>query len=221
MTIHKEGRRILLIVFALMFALNLIIIRNSRFVLAPVFYAVSIVGSSMFYMWMAFFFRAPKRTINKGENHVLSPADGRVIYIEKVYEDEYFKDKRLKISIFMSPFNVHVNRNPISGVIKFFKYHEGKYYVASHAKSSKKNERTTVVIENKDGYQLLFRQIAGFVARRIKFYGKTGDLVEQGDEAGFIKFGSRADVYLPLESSIKIKEGEKVKGGLTVLADMC
>ena len=120
----------------------------------------------------------------------------------------------------MSPFNVHVNRNPISGNIEFFKYHAGKYFVANHPKSSKKNERTTIVIRNKDGYEIMFRQVAGFVARRIKFYGKQGDKVEQGDEAGFIKFGSRADIFLPLNTKLNIKEGEKVKGGITILAEI-
>ncbi|MCP3659519.1 MAG: phosphatidylserine decarboxylase family protein [Bacteroidetes bacterium] len=220
MTIHKEGRRILLIVFALMFALNLIIIKNSNFAFASLFYTASITGCSLFYLWMAYFFRDPKRTITKSNKHILSPADGRIIYIEETVEDEYFKDKRLKISIFMSPFNVHVNRNPISGNIKFFKYHAGKYFVANHPKSSKKNERTTIVIRNEKGYEVLFRQVAGFIARRIKFYGKQGDDVQQGDEAGFIKFGSRADIYLPLKTKLSVKEGDKVKGGITVLAEV-
>ena len=214
--IHKEGRRILTIILALLLALNLILIKN--YDTKNTIYQVSVFFSITIYLWIAYFFRDPKRVISKDKNTILAPADGKILHVEEVYEDEYFKDKRLKISIFMSPMNVHVNRNPISGIIKFFKYHAGKYLVAFNPKSSKKNERTTVVIENEDGFEILFRQIAGFVARRIKFYGKQGDYVEQGEQAGFIKFGSRADVFLPVGTKIMIQKGDKVKGGLSILA---
>ena len=216
--IHKEGRRILTIILALMLAINLIVIKNFDFHNA--IYIASVIISCGFYLWIAYFFRDPKRIIYKDEKKVLAPADGKILHVEEVYEDEYFKDKRLKISIFMSPMNVHVNRSPISGLIKFFKYHAGKYLVAFNPKSSKKNERTTIVIENDEGLEILFRQIAGFVARRIKFYPKQGDYVEQGSQAGFIKFGSRSDIFLPLDTKILVREGEKVKGGITVLADL-
>jgi phosphatidylserine decarboxylase len=151
---------------------------------------------------------------------VLCPADGKVVVIEKTMEREYLKDVRIQVSVFMSPVNVHINRNPISGVVKYFKYNPGKYLVAWHPKSSTENERTTVVIENKSGVAILFRQIAGAMARRIVWYVKEGDVVDQGEQFGFIKFGSRVDVFLPLESEIKVGIGQVVKGGLTVLAEL-
>jgi phosphatidylserine decarboxylase len=151
---------------------------------------------------------------------VLCPADGKVVVIEETEEPEFLKDKRIQVSVFMSPVNVHVNRNPISGVVKYFKYHPGKYLVAWHPKSSTENERTTVVTENKVGQQVLFRQIAGALARRIVWYVKEGDKVEQGEQFGFIKFGSRVDVFLPLGSKINVEIGEVVKGGTTILAEL-
>jgi len=142
------------------------------------------------------------------------------VVIEETTETEYLKDKRIQVSVFMSPVNVHINRNPISGVIKYFKYHPGKYLVAWHPKSSTENERTTVVTENSSGTQILFRQIAGALARRIVWYVKEGDKVQQGDQFGFIKFGSRVDVYLPLGTEVKVAIGDVVKGGRTVLAEL-
>jgi phosphatidylserine decarboxylase len=155
-----------------------------------------------------------------GENQIICPADGKVVVIEEAQENEYFKDKRLQISVFMSPINVHVNRNPISGIVKFFKYHPGKYLVAWDPKSSTDNERTTVVVENSNGVPVLFRQIAGALARRIVWYVKEGDQVEQGKEFGFIKFGSRVDVFLPVGTQVNVNLGDKVKGGVTVLATL-
>ncbi len=216
MTIHKEGRRILTIILVLMLAINMIVIKNYN--VTNIIYISIATFCTALYFWIAYFFRDPKRLITQYQGYILAPADGKIIHIEEVYEDEYFKDKRLKISIFMSPLNVHINRNPMSGIIKFFRYHAGKYLVAFHPKSSKKNERTTIVIENNEGFEVLFRQIAGFVARRIKFYPKQGDFVEQGAQAGFIKFGSRADIFLPIGTSVLIEKGEKVKGGLSLLA---
>lgn len=153
------------------------------------------------------------------EGAIIAPADGKVVVVEETTEGEYFKDRRLQISIFMSVKNVHINRNPISGQVKYFKYHPGKYLLAWNPKSSTDNERTTFVIEDEDdNVEIMMRQIAGTVARRIKFYVEEGDEVTQGSEIGFIKFGSRVDLYLPLDSKVEVKIGEKVKGGQTVIA---
>jgi phosphatidylserine decarboxylase len=165
------------------------------------------------------FFRSPKIKISKNEAQVLSPADGKVVVIEETTETEYFKDKRIQVSIFMSPTNVHINRNPIGGIVRYFKYHPGKYLMAWNPKSSTENERTTVVIEGRNGVELLFRQIAGALARRIVWYVEEGKQVEQGDEFGFIKFGSRVDVFFPLGTKINVNLGDKVKGGITVIAE--
>jgi phosphatidylserine decarboxylase len=166
------------------------------------------------------FFRNPSIQITEGENLVISPADGKVVVIEEVDEDEFFKGKRLQVSVFMSPFNVHVNRNPISGIVKYFKYHPGKYLVAWHPKSSTENERTTTVIEKNSGVQVLFRQIAGALAKRIVWYVKEGQIAKQGAEMGFIKFGSRVDIFLPLDAKVKVELNQKVKGGRTILAEI-
>jgi phosphatidylserine decarboxylase len=165
------------------------------------------------------FFRNPKRKAKINDNIIISPVDGKVVAIEKVYEKEYFKDERIQISIFMSPLNVHVTRYASSGKIKFSKYHPGKYLVAWHPKSSEKNERTTVVIENNIFGEILYRQIAGAVARRIVNYAKVGDEVVQGTDAGFIKFGSRVDLFLPLDSKIKVELDQIVKGAEDIIAE--
>lgn len=165
------------------------------------------------------FFRNPARHTLVNPHHVIAPADGKIVVIEEVEEPEYFKDKRIQVSIFMSPFNVHVNRNPVSGEVSYFKYHPGEYLVAWHPKSSTLNERTTAVIKNEAGHEVLFRQIAGAVARRIRYYIDKGDSVEQGDEMGFIKFGSRVDVFLPIGTKINVKIGDITRGGETVLAE--
>ena len=164
------------------------------------------------------FFRNPKRETQPNEKQIISPVDGKVVVIEEVYEKEYFKDQRLQVSIFMSPLNVHVTRYAIGGSVVFSKYHPGKYLVAWHPKSSELNERTTVVLENKTAGQILYRQIAGAVARRIVNYAKVGDQVEQGADAGFIKFGSRVDVFLPIGTKINVKIDQKVKGGVDSIA---
>ncbi|MCG8340224.1 MAG: phosphatidylserine decarboxylase family protein [Cytophagales bacterium] len=218
MYIHKEGRNIVLITLILLVIGNFIVI---KFFSPRREIPILLIGiSSIFYLWIMYFFRNPDREIQVNEKYVLAPADGKVVSVEKVYEAEYFKEHRIQISIFMSPFNVHVNRNPISGVIKFFKYHPGKYWVAWHPKSSTQNERTTIVIENQNKLQILFRQIAGFIARRIKFYPTQGEQVKQGAECGFIKFGSRVDVFLPLNAKVKVKLREQMKGGISVLAEL-
>lgn len=166
------------------------------------------------------FFRIPKRPLTVHDTQVIAPADGTVVVIEETEENEYFKARRRQVSIFMSPLNVHINRNPVSGVVRYFKYFPGKYLVAWHPKSSTENERTTIVIQANNGSEILFRQIAGAVARRIRWYVKEGQPVEQGQEMGFIKFGSRVDVYLPLDAEVKVAIGDRMKGGVTVLAEL-
>lgn len=164
------------------------------------------------------FFRNPKRTVILNENQILAPVDGKVVVIEEVFESEYFKDKRLQISIFMSPINVHVTRYGLSGIVKFSKYHPGKFLVAWHPKASEENERTTVVIENKTFGEILYRQIAGALARRIVNYAKEGMQVIQGTDAGFIKFGSRVDIFLPLGTQVNVVLNQKAIGGKTIIA---
>lgn len=164
------------------------------------------------------FFRNPKRTVILNENQILAPVDGKVVVIEEVFEGEYFKDKRLQVSIFMSPINVHVTRYPLSGIVKFSKYHPGKFLVAWHPKASEENERTTVVIENKAFGEILYRQIAGALARRIVNYAEEGTQVIQGTDAGFIKFGSRVDIFLPLGTPINVVLNQKAIGGKTIIA---
>ena len=166
------------------------------------------------------FFRDPGRLSPDGERLVLAPADGKVVVIEETEETEYLKDRRIQLSIFMSPVNVHVNRAPVSGMVKHVRYFQGKYLVAWHPKSSTENERTTIVIEHPSGVEVLFRQIAGALARRIRWYLKEGQQVKAGEEMGFIKFGSRVDVFLPAGTAVKVKLGEKVRGGETVLAEI-
>lgn len=166
------------------------------------------------------FFRNPTRKTEFSDEHVVSPVDGKVVVIEEVYEKEYFKDKRLQVSIFMSPINVHVTRYALSGKINFSKYHPGKFLVAWHPKSSEENERTTVVIENKTFGEILYRQIAGALAKRIVNYAQEGMKVEQGTDAGFIKFGSRVDLFLPLDSEIKVALNQKVKGAQDIIASI-
>src|ERR1700743_2442927 len=218
MTIHKEGYTSIALTILFIAILNAVIHfywpEN-----APLRWFAYILSLLLFVIILQFF-RSPKRKITADETHVLCPADGKVVVIEETEETEYFKDKRIQLSVFMSPINVHVNRNPITGVVKYFKYHPGKYLVAWHPKSSTENERTTVVTENSAGIAVLFRQIAGAMARRIVWYVKEGDVVEQGQQFGFIKFGSRVDVFLPLGTKINVELGEVVKGGRTVLAEL-
>ncbi|MCT4696972.1 MAG: phosphatidylserine decarboxylase family protein [Candidatus Cardinium sp.] len=216
MKIHKEGKEILLWTPVL---LLLIYYGMHKKVVFSYHQSIGFaVVSGALYFWLIYFFRDPYRIIHTQDQYILGPADGKVINIQNVYEEEYLQEECIKISIFMSPFNVHVNRFPMSGRIVFFKYHPGKYLVAFHPKASTHNERTSIVIENENGQQILFRQIAGFMARRIKFYFKEGEEVQQGEKCGFIKFGSRAEVYLPLDADIQVAVGDKIKGGVTVLA---
>ncbi len=214
-TIHKEGYRILGGLFVTLAVIN-IMVRNLTDDYNLIFATTAL--SVFLFLFTAYFFRNPKRYIVAEDDMVLSPCDGRVVAIEEVYEPEYFKDKRLQVSIFMSPTNVHVNWTPISGEVKYTKYHPGKYLVAWHPKSSVKNERTSIVIEDEDGVEVLVRQIAGALARRIVNYCEEGTEIEQGKQLGFIKFGSRIDLFLPLDSRLEIDLKQKVKGGKTVIA---
>ena len=218
MTIHKEGRRILFLLLIGLLSVNLII---SWLYPEYVLLRNIIIGASiLLYLIILQFFRSPRIITAYNEKHVLAPADGKVVVIEETFETEYFNEMRKQVSIFMSPVNVHVNRNPVSGVIKYFKYHAGKYLVAWHPKSSTENERTTFVIGLQSGAEILVRQIAGALARRIKWYIKENDSVEQGEEFGFIKFGSRVDLYLPLDAVVKVNIGDKTKAGRTVIAHL-
>ena len=210
---HKEGLNIILSTFVitviLMITLDYLEVKNA---LPIKIFLIIMLGLVLQ------FFRNPKITVNKNENHILSAVDGKVVIIKEVFEPEFFKEKKLQVSIFMSPLNVHVTRYPISGDIIFSKYHPGTYLVAWHPKSSTKNERTTIVLQNKVFGKILYRQIAGALARRIVNYAKVGDLAEQGKDAGFIKFGSRVDLFLPIGTKLNVKLNQKVKGGITVIA---
>jgi len=218
MTIHKEGRTLLFV--SLIILAGIIWVADYFFHNAEVIRNIIIAAGLIFYLLFLQFFRSPVFEIKKNEKQVLAPADGKVVVIEETEETEYLKSRRKQISIFMSPVNVHVNRMPVGGSISYFKYHPGKYLVAWHPKSSTENERTTVVAKMKNGTEILFRQIAGALARRIKWYVKEGQVLEQGDEFGFIKFGSRVDIFLPLDAKIKVNIGDKTTGGKTVIAEL-
>ena len=179
---------------------------------------IGLIASIIIYLLVLQFFRNPKISINMDDNSIIAPADGKVVVIENTIEGEYFKEERKQLSIFMSPVNVHVCRTPVGGLVKYFKYHAGKYLVAWHPKSSTENERTTMVVEAPNGVEILVRQIAGAVARRIKWYASEKQQLTQGQEYGFIKFGSRLDVFLPIDADIKVNIGDVTKGGRTVLA---
>ena len=218
MTLHREGRTLLLVLLLVLIGLNWAIAHffPGNAILLNTF----IVASVIFYFIILQFFRIPIFKVQKNPKHVLAPADGKVVVIEETLETEYLKDNRRQISIFMSPINVHINRMPVSGSISNYTYHSGKYLVAWHPKSSTENERTTVVVKMKDGVEILFRQIAGALARRIKCYVKKDQLLEQGDEFGFIKFGSRVDIFLPLTAKVTVKIGDVTKGGKTIIAEL-
>jgi phosphatidylserine decarboxylase len=218
MTIHKEGGTIIL------FTLVLVVLIVGAIIF---FFPEQTEWHIALYLLLAIklflivrFFRVPKRKTELFPNKVLSVCDGTVVGIEEVYEKEYFKDKRLLVSVFMSIYNVHINWYPVSGIVRYAKYHAGKKLIAKHPKSSEENERTTVVVETENDKEIMFRQIAGIVARRVVFYAKTGNTAKQGDEMGFIKFGSRIDHYLPLNAKIKVALKQKVKGKMTVLAEI-
>ena len=214
MEMHKEGNATFRLYFILTILLNSIIWYTNG--TSTLFWSILII-SLLFLVPLLIFFRNPTRTVATLDNNLIySPCDGKVVTIEEVEENEYFKEKRIQVSIFMSPLNVHVNRNPIAGEVKYSKYHPGKYLVAWHPKSSTENERTTIVLKNGKN-EVLFRQIAGALARRIVNYLKAGDQVEQGADMGFIKFGSRVDLYLPLDAKINVKMGDIAKGNETII----
>ncbi len=214
---HKEGSKIIFISLVIAVA---IIFLTDEFI--PMLWLQKTIQISViiFLLLILQFFRNPKRNIINSDHHILAPVDGKVVVIEEVYEPEYFKDKRLMVSIFMSPINVHVTRYALNGIIKYSQYHPGKYLVAWHPKASTENERTTVVIENKTFGEVLYRQIAGALAKRIVNYAKVGHRAIQGHDAGFIKFGSRVDLYLPLGTPIKVQLGQKAIGGITKIAEI-
>lgn len=216
MKIHKEGYTslvIAIIIFALITLGSYFFVRGYSVLIAWLVF----VASFALLIFLFSFFRIPNRQYTSGEDSIIAPCDGTVVVIEEVEADEYFKDRRLQLSIFMSPLNVHVNRNPVSGAVTYSQYHKGKYLVAWHPKSSTENERHSVVYK-RENKELLVKQIAGALAKRIVNYLKPGDEVMQGSEMGFIKFGSRVDLLLPLDAKVEVKINEKVKGGVTVLA---
>ena len=213
---HKEGHTIILIfLFAVIADILLLEYILDDGLIKLILQSVSI----LILLLILQFFRNPVRNTIINEKHIISPVDGKVVNIEKVYEKEYFKDERLQVSIFMSPFNVHVTRYPISGKVKFSKYHPGEYLVAWHPKSSEKNERTTIVLENEVVGEILYRQIAGALARRIVNYAEVGENVTQGKDAGFIKFGSRVDLFLPVDSILNIEINQHVRGGEDIISE--
>ena len=216
MRIHREGYGMLLVL--------LVVLAIANFLVVTLFqtertFALGLLGlSAVIYFFMLWFFRVPHRVVTTDNNLVLAPADGRIVAVEETEENEYFLDIRLQVSIFMSPLNVHANYYPVGGPVRYFKYHPGDYLVAWHPKASGSNERTSVVVGNDGGALVLVRQIAGAVARRIVCYARTGDSVEQGQDLGFIKFGSRVDIFLPSDAKIMVKPGDRVKAKLSVVA---
>ena len=211
---HKEGHKIILISF---FLTSLIVIFSeqiSNFYIRNVLQILVVIV----FLLILQFFRNPKRNTKLNDSNIISSVDGKVVIIKKIFEKEYFKDERIQVSVFMSPVNVHVTRHPVSGTVKFSKYHPGKYLVAWLPKSSELNERTTVVVNNETFGDIMFRQIAGALARRIVNYSKTGLDVVQGSDSGFIKFGSRVDLFLPLDAKVQVNVGDKIKGGIDVIA---
>jgi phosphatidylserine decarboxylase len=218
MTIHKEGYKSILISTIVFAVINLLSFYFISFHLPWLSWLILVLTLGLL-LFLISFFRVPNRQLTTGDNLVICPADGKVVTIEEVYDEEYFKDKRLQVSIFMSPANVHQNRNPISGEVVYSQYHKGKYLVAWHPKSSTENERHSVVIKSSRA-EILVKQIAGALAKRIVNYLQVGQQVEQSTEMGFIKFGSRVDVLLPIDAKVMVKLDEKVKGGITVLATL-
>lgn len=220
MKIHREGYLIILIATILLGSIqvgNYFLWKSIDWLWLYVLLSIAVLV--MFYLVVQFF-RVPNIEFKGGENEIISPADGKVVVIEEAVETEYFKDKRIQVSIFMSPLNVHANFNPISGKVKLAKYHPGKFLVAWHPKSSTDNERTSIVVEHKSGHEILFRQVAGAVARRICYYVSDNDEVKAGEEFGFIKFGSRIDLYLPLGTKINVEIDEVVKGRITKIGEL-
>ncbi|APY09967.1 phosphatidylserine decarboxylase [Seonamhaeicola sp. S2-3] len=214
---HKEGHKIIIITFVIVAASFLLI---DSFISIYWLRTLLMIAFLVLLLLILQFFRNPKRKTVINNKQVIAPVDGKVVVIEEVFEKEYFKEKRLQVSVFMSPINVHVTRYPISGKIIFSKYHPGKYLVAWHPKASEENERTSIVVENDTYGKVLYRQIAGALAKRIVNYAKVNETAKQGDDAGFIKFGSRVDLFLPLDTNLKVELNQKVRGGETIIAEM-
>jgi phosphatidylserine decarboxylase len=217
MTLHREGKSWVMGTLIFFLAINslLFCVLNT-----PVWLKIFVFLLSFIFLLLVLqFFRYPKRSITRNENCIISPCDGKVVVIERTEETEFYKDKRIQVSIFMSPLNVHANWYPMSGIIRFLKYHKGKYLVAWHPKASTDNERSTIVIEKDARRTVLLRQIAGALAKRIVYYHREGDKIRQGAELGFIKFGSRVDLYLPLDAKIHVQLNQKVTGGISVIAE--
>lgn len=217
MKLHREGTIIMLV-----YALALILITALSFLFIPILWLkfLIILPLTVLFGFIIWFFRIPNRELPEDNNIVIAPADGKVVVVEKTKEHEYFKDERIQVSIFMSPLNVHHNVYPVSGEVQYTKYHRGKYLVAWHPKSSTENERSTVVVKTKEGIEVLFRQIAGALARRICTYANPGDIARKGAEFGFIKFGSRVDIFLPLDAKILCKVGDITKNKVTEIAEL-
>jgi phosphatidylserine decarboxylase len=214
---HKEGTPSILI--GIVFT-SIVLLLSDKFINSNWLKMTVEISTFIALIIILQFFRNPKRTVIINDNQIIAPVDGKIVVIEEVYEAEYFKDKRIQVSIFMSPINVHVTRYALSGVVKFSKYHPGKFLVAWHPKASEENERTTIVVENNTFGAILYRQIAGALARRIVNYAEEGMPVIQGDDAGFIKFGSRVDLFLPIGTSINVALNQKAIGGKTVIASL-
>lgn len=216
--IHREGYATIAIVVVALIIINVLVFMFLRHI--PWLYYLLQAGSLFLLVLVLQFFRNPVRKVVENEYVVLSPADGEIVVIEEVEEPEYFKDKRLQVSIFMSVWNVHSNRWPIAGDVTYYKYHPGKYLLANNPKSSTENEHNSIVVKHKNGVEILFRQIAGYVARRIVAPIQAGDNAKQGEQFGFIKFGSRVDMFFPLGTQLRVNLGDSVTGGLSIIADM-
>ncbi|MEQ9304078.1 MAG: phosphatidylserine decarboxylase family protein [Marinoscillum sp.] len=217
MNIHKEGYKIIPIATLVLGLLYALLYWLIPFQMVQIGLAIAAV---IFFILIVRFFRDPEFPIKKNDKQIIAPADGKVVVIEETEESEYLKEKRIQVSIFMSPLNVHVNRSPIAGEVTYFKYHPGKFLVAWHPKSSTDNERTSIGLKHSSGMEIMMRQVAGAVARRICFYSKPGESVQQGEKFGFIRFGSRIDLYLPLDSKIKVNIDDISYGGKTVIAEL-
>ena len=215
MSIHKEGYKIILVTLIVLALLSFL---TWYFIPSVIFQFIIYFGLLIEFIWTISFFRVPSRVINYDEKHILSSADGEIVAVEEIIETEFFKDKRIMVSVFMSPFNIHVNWYPFKGKVIYTKYHKGKYIAAYNPKSSIDNERNSIVLENNEGKTVLIRQIAGIMARRIISYSKKNDKVEQGEEFGIIRFGSRVDFFLPVDVKLNVKIGDKVSAQKSVIA---
>ncbi|MDR0714526.1 MAG: phosphatidylserine decarboxylase family protein [Bacteroidales bacterium] len=216
MKIHSEGYLIIVVAFLLLAGMNVLLRWLNPYAWLNI---VLFAASFLFFCLIVWFFRNPDRSLSPDARMVYAPADGEIVAVEETEETEYFHDRRIQVSVFMSPFNVHVNRYPVGGKITYVKYHPGKYLVAWHPKSSLLNERSTIVVRTENGQEVLFRQIAGAVARRIITYAKTGEQAVQGKDCGFIRFGSRVDIFLPTDAVVKVKTGDASVGNRTVIAE--